>query len=35
MNITGVLYGSLLLRHVDLPTSEVLGPSTSTCGYVV
>jgi len=26
MNITGMLYGSRLLAHVDFPTSEVLGP---------
>jgi succinyl-CoA synthetase beta subunit len=29
MQITGMLYGSQLLRHVDFPTSEVLGPSAS------
>ncbi|MGB0696794.1 MAG: ATP-grasp domain-containing protein [Rhodospirillaceae bacterium] len=29
MNITGMLHGSQLLRHVDFPTSEVLGPSAS------
>jgi succinyl-CoA synthetase beta subunit len=29
MQITGMLYGSQLLRHVDFPTSEVLGPDAS------
>jgi succinyl-CoA synthetase beta subunit len=29
MNITGMLYGSRLLGHVDFPTSEVLGPDAS------
>jgi succinyl-CoA synthetase beta subunit len=29
MQITGMLYGSRLLRYVDFPTSEVLGPSAS------
>src|SRR5678815_671512 len=29
MNITGMLYGSPLLAHVDFPTSEVLGPGAS------
>ena len=29
MNITGMLYGSRLLAHVDFPTSEVLGPGAS------
>jgi hypothetical protein len=29
MNITGVLYSSRLLAHVDFPTSEVLGPGAS------
>ena len=29
MQITGMLYGSRLLRHVDFPCSEVLGPDAS------
>ena len=29
MNVTGMLYGSRLLAHVDFPTSEVLGPGAS------
>ena len=29
MNITGMLYGARLLRHVDFPASEVLGPGAS------
>ena len=29
MNLTGMLYGSRLLAHVDFPTSEVLGPDAS------
>src|SRR5438552_4418834 len=29
MQITGMLYGSQLLKHVDFPTSEVLGPGAS------
>src|SRR5271165_7497935 len=29
MQITGMLYGSRLLKHVDVPTSEVLGPDAS------
>ena len=29
MQITGMLYGSKLLRHVDFPCSEVLGPDAS------
>src|SRR5262252_4307433 len=29
MNLTGMLYGSRLLAHVDFPTSEVLGPGAS------
>ena len=29
MNITGMLYGSRLLAHVDFPTSEVLGPGAT------
>ena len=29
MQITGMLYGSQLLRHVAFPTSEVLGPDAS------
>jgi len=29
MQITGMLYGSQLLRHVNFPTSEVLGPDAS------
>jgi len=29
MNITGMLYGSRLLSHVDFPTSEVLGPGAT------
>lgn len=29
MQITGMLYGSKLLGHVDFPTSEVLGPDAS------
>jgi len=26
MQITGMLYGAQLLKYVDFPTSEVLGP---------
>jgi hypothetical protein len=26
MQVTGMLYGAQLLKHVDFPTSEVLGP---------
>lgn len=26
MQVTGMLYGSTLLRHVEFPTAEVLGP---------
>ncbi|MEO1092186.1 MAG: ATP-grasp domain-containing protein [Pseudomonadota bacterium] len=29
MLLTGMLYGSQLLRHVDFPTAEVLGPGAS------
>src|SRR4249919_2128348 len=29
MNVTGMLYGSRLLAHVDFPTSEVLGPGAT------
>jgi hypothetical protein len=29
MNVTGMLYGSRMLAHVDFPTSEVLGPDAS------
>ena len=29
MNVTGMLYGARLLRHVDFPASEVLGPGAS------
>jgi len=29
MNITGMLHGARLLRHVDFPTTEVLGPSAT------
>jgi len=29
MQITGMLYGSRLLKYVDFPTSEVLGPDAS------
>src|ERR1700730_1240499 len=29
MQITGMLYGSQLLRHVDCPATEVLGPGAS------
>jgi hypothetical protein len=29
MNITGMLWGSKLLKIVDFPTSEVLGPEAS------
>ena len=29
MNITGMLYGAPLLKHVDFPTSEVLGPEAT------
>jgi succinyl-CoA synthetase beta subunit len=29
MNLTGMLYGSKLLGHVDFPCSEVLGPDAS------
>ena len=29
MQITGMLYGSRLLEHVDFPAAEVLGPDAS------
>ena len=29
MQLTGLLHGSPLLRHVDFPTAEVLGPDAS------
>src|SRR5262249_33535076 len=29
MNVTGMLYGAPLLKHVDFPTSEVLGPGAT------
>jgi succinyl-CoA synthetase beta subunit len=29
MQLTGLLYGSKLLQHVDYPTAEVLGPGAS------
>src|SRR6202166_1491736 len=29
MQITGMLYGSQLLKHVDSPATEVLGPGAS------
>src|SRR5271156_6646162 len=29
MQITGMLYGSQLLKHVDFPATEVLGPGAS------
>lgn len=29
MNLTGMLYGSKLLAHVDFPSAEVLGPDAS------
>ena len=29
MQITGLLHGSRLLKHVDFPCSEVLGPGAS------
>lgn len=29
MNITGMLYGSKLMKHVDFPVTEVLGPSAT------
>lgn len=29
MQLTGMLYGSRLLRHVEFPTTEVLGPAAS------
>ena len=29
MNVTGMLYGSRMLAHVDFPTSEVLGPDAT------
>jgi len=29
MNVTGMLYGSRLLAHVEFPTSEVLGPGAT------
>ena len=29
MQLTGMLYGSKLLRYVDFPTAEVLGPEAS------
>ena len=30
MQITGMLWGSKLLKYVDFPTSEVLGPEAKT-----
>lgn len=29
MQITGMLYGAPLLKHVDFPTAEVLGPGAT------
>ncbi len=29
MNITGMLYGSKLMKHVDFPVTDVLGPSAT------
>ncbi len=29
MQVTGMLYGSRLLRHVGLPATELLGPAAS------
>ena len=29
MNLAGMLYGAQLLKMVDFPTSEVLGPEAS------
>src|SRR6188472_3671902 len=29
MQITGMLYGAQLLKHVDFPTAEVLGPGAT------
>lgn len=29
MQITGMLYGARLLKHVDFPTSEILGPDAT------
>jgi len=29
MNVTGMLYGSRMLEHVDFPVTEVLGPSAT------
>jgi hypothetical protein len=29
MKITGLLYGAPLLRHVDFPVTEVLGPGAT------
>lgn len=29
MNVTGMLYGSRLMKHVDFPVTEVLGPSAT------
>ena len=29
MQITGMLYGAPLLKHVDFPAAEVLGPGAS------
>src|SRR6185503_12545398 len=29
MNLTGMLYGSRLLQHVDFPASEILGPGAA------
>jgi succinyl-CoA synthetase beta subunit len=29
MNLTGMLYGSRLLQHVDFPASEILGPGAT------
>ena len=30
MQITGMLWGSKLLKYVGFPTSEILGPEAST-----
>jgi hypothetical protein len=29
MQITGLLYGAQLLKHIDFPASEVLGPGAT------
>jgi len=29
MQLTGLLHGAPLLKHVDFPTAEILGPDAS------